>query len=159
MTGSRFGVPVIRNRASLPGAKSGFDGDDFAAVVEAAGPAQVVRQLQLTAVRAFLELGRGQRVMAATHVAAGRRGLALGNGHEAPVSINLKAVVSAPTQCVLNANGHNKWPGQMPRINGEGGGYIRFCLKCKQEWHEGMLRACENASRARAVGWANTAPC
>jgi hypothetical protein len=46
-----------------------------------------VRQLQFTAVRAFLKLGCGQRMVAATHVAAGRRGLALGNGHEAPVSI------------------------------------------------------------------------
>jgi hypothetical protein len=41
----------------------------------------VVRQLQLTAVRAFLELGRRQRVVAAAHVALGRRGFSLGDSH------------------------------------------------------------------------------
>jgi hypothetical protein len=38
-------------------------------------------QLQLAAVRAFLEAGRRQRMMAAAHVALGRRCFSLGDGH------------------------------------------------------------------------------
>jgi hypothetical protein len=47
----------------------------------AASLAQVVRQLQFAAIRALLELGRGQRMMAATHVPLGRRGFSLRDSH------------------------------------------------------------------------------
>jgi hypothetical protein len=40
-----------------------------------------VRQLQLTAVRAFLKRGRRQRVMAAAHVCASRARFSLRDGH------------------------------------------------------------------------------
>jgi hypothetical protein len=47
----------------------------------AAGVAQIVRALQFTAVRAFLERFDAQRVMAATHATAGRRCFPLGDSH------------------------------------------------------------------------------
>ena len=50
-------------------------------VVEAAGVAQIVRTLQLTAIRAFLEGVDRQRVVAAAHVALRGRSLSLGDGH------------------------------------------------------------------------------
>jgi hypothetical protein len=40
-----------------------------------------VRQLELAAVRAFLELGSLQRMMAAAHVPLGRRGFSLRDSH------------------------------------------------------------------------------
>src|SRR6478672_49722 len=55
--------------------------DDFAAVIVTASRAHVVRQLQLTAVRAFLELGGFQRMMAAAHVPLGRRSFSLRDSH------------------------------------------------------------------------------
>src|SRR5687768_8126511 len=55
--------------------------DDFAAVIMAARLAEVVRQLQLAAVRAFLERRRLQRVMAAAHVALRRRCFSFRNSH------------------------------------------------------------------------------
>ena len=69
------------------------DGDDLTPVIVAAVAADVVRALEFAAVRAFIGIRRDEEIVRATHVAAGRRGLALGNGHEAPVSINLKAVI------------------------------------------------------------------
>ena len=61
--------------------RSGLGRDDLAAVIVAAGRAQVVRQLQLAAIRAFLEARRLQRMMAAAHVALRRRSFSLGDGH------------------------------------------------------------------------------
>src|SRR5438552_2387761 len=63
---------------------SGLGRDDFAAVVMAAGRAHVVRQLQFTTVRAFLELRRRQRMVAAAHVPLRRRGFSLRDSHAAP---------------------------------------------------------------------------
>jgi hypothetical protein len=60
---------------------SGLGRDDFAAVIVAASRAQIVRQLQFAAIRAFLELGQRQRVMAAAHVPLGRRGFSLRDSH------------------------------------------------------------------------------
>src|SRR5574338_335946 len=59
----------------------GFGRDDFAAVIMTACLAHVVRQLQLAAVRAFLELGGLQSMMAAAHVPLGRRGFSLRDSH------------------------------------------------------------------------------
>ena len=83
ITGSVIGLTVMRQANAVR--RSSLDFEDFAAVVETASTADIVRQLQLAAIRAFLKGNGGQRMMAATHVAAGRRGFALGNGHEAPV--------------------------------------------------------------------------
>jgi hypothetical protein len=47
-------------------------------------------QLELAAVWAFLELLGGQRVMAAAHIALGRRGFSLRDGHEAPIRLAKK---------------------------------------------------------------------
>jgi hypothetical protein len=55
--------------------------DDFAAVIMAARLAHVVRELQLAAIRTFLELGRRQRVMAAAHVPLRRRGFSFWDSH------------------------------------------------------------------------------
>ena len=60
---------------------SGPDGDDFTAVIMAAGVAQIVRALQFTAVRAFLERFDAQSVVAAAHAATGRRSFPLGDSH------------------------------------------------------------------------------
>jgi hypothetical protein len=58
----------------------------------AASRAHVVRELEFAAIRAFLELGRRQRVVAATHVPLGRRGFSLRDSHcgtfDAIVKIN-----------------------------------------------------------------------
>jgi hypothetical protein len=43
--------------------------------------AQIVRTLQFTAVRAFVESFHLQRIMAAAHATAGRAGFSLGDGH------------------------------------------------------------------------------
>jgi hypothetical protein len=55
--------------------------DDFAAVIMSARLAKIVRQLQFAAIRAFLKRGRGQRVVAATHIPTRRRGFSLRDGH------------------------------------------------------------------------------
>jgi uncharacterized membrane protein YecN with MAPEG domain len=47
-----------------------------------------VRKLELTAVRAFLKLGRRQRMMAAAHVPLGRRSFSLGDSHCGTFEIN-----------------------------------------------------------------------
>jgi len=46
------------------------DGDDFATVIVTASIAQVVRTLEFTAVRAFMECIDAERVMAAAHAPA-----------------------------------------------------------------------------------------
>ena len=61
--------------------------EDFAAVIMAARRAQIVRQLQFPAIRAFLELGRRQRVVAAAHVALRGRSFSLGDSHSGTFSI------------------------------------------------------------------------
>jgi len=68
--------PPFMGKASL-----GLGRDDFAAVIVAASAAHVVRQLQFAAVRALLELGRLERMMAAAHVPLRRRGFSLGDSH------------------------------------------------------------------------------
>src|SRR5207302_5976392 len=59
----------------------GFGRNDFTAVVVAARRTEIMRKLQLTAVRAFLELRRRQRVMAAAHVPLRRRSFSLRDSH------------------------------------------------------------------------------
>jgi hypothetical protein len=53
-----------------------------------ASRAHVVRQLKLSAIRAFLELGRRQRMMAAAHVPLRRRGFSLRDSHCGTFKIN-----------------------------------------------------------------------
>jgi len=72
-------APLLRGR-------SGLGRDDLAAVIVAAGVAEVVRALELTAVRALLERRRGQRVMAAAHVPLGGRRFSLRDSHAAPLN-------------------------------------------------------------------------
>src|SRR3954453_13891086 len=71
------GPPVIVR----PLCASGLGRNDFAAVIVAACRTHVVRQLQLAAIRAFLELGRRQRMVAAAHVPLGRRCFSLRDSH------------------------------------------------------------------------------
>jgi hypothetical protein len=59
----------------------GLGRNDFAAIIVAASRAHVVRQLEFAAVRAFLELGRSQRMVTAAHVPLGRRGFSLRDSH------------------------------------------------------------------------------
>src|SRR5262245_52296886 len=70
------GPPVIVRPSLL-----GLGRADLAAVIVAAGRAQIVRKLQFAAIGAFLELGRGQRMMAAAHVPLRRRGFSLWDSH------------------------------------------------------------------------------
>src|SRR3954470_22961524 len=55
---------------------------DFAPVVMAAGRAEVMRPLQLAAIRAFGVGGGAERVMRTPHVAARGRGLLFRNSHD-----------------------------------------------------------------------------
>jgi hypothetical protein len=59
----------------------GFGRNDLAAVIMAACLAKVVRQLQFTAVRAFLKRSGLQRMMAAAHVPLGRRSFSFRDSH------------------------------------------------------------------------------
>jgi hypothetical protein len=54
----------------------------------AAGRAQIVRQLQFAAIRAFLKLDRLQRMMAAAQVPLRRRGVSLRDSHCGTFDIN-----------------------------------------------------------------------
>jgi hypothetical protein len=56
----------------------------------AAGGAHVVGQLQLAAIRAFLELLGLERMMAAAHVPLRRRGFSLGDSHSGTCVISKK---------------------------------------------------------------------
>jgi hypothetical protein len=60
---------------------SGTDRKNFATIVMPAGIAQAMRTLQLAAIRTFVEGFNLQRIVAATHPAAGRAGFSLGDGH------------------------------------------------------------------------------
>jgi hypothetical protein len=60
---------------------SGADRKNFATIVVATGIAQAMRTLQLAAIRTFVEGLNLQRIVAATHPAAGRAGFSLGDGH------------------------------------------------------------------------------
>jgi len=60
---------------------SGSDGNDFTAIIVAAGVAQIMRTLQFAAVRAFLERFDAQRIVAAAHTATGRGRFPLGDSH------------------------------------------------------------------------------
>jgi hypothetical protein len=57
------------------------DRDNLAPVVVAASVAQVVRALQFAAIAALMESFDLQRVMAAAHATAGRRGFSFGDSH------------------------------------------------------------------------------
>ena len=57
------------------------DRNDLATVVMTAGLAQVVRALQFTTVRAFVECGRRQRVVAAAHAPARGGRFSFGDSH------------------------------------------------------------------------------
>src|SRR4051794_36351443 len=86
----------------------GLGRDDFAAVIVAARRTQIVRQLELAAVRAFLERRRLQRMVAAAHVALGRRCFSLRDSHAAPLkalsSIKI-ATISASSRRVRTRGG------------------------------------------------------
>ena len=71
--------PVVHARVSPR--PSGFDGNDLATVIVAAGGAQMVGALQFAAIRAFLESRGRQRIVSATHVAPRRRSFSFGDGH------------------------------------------------------------------------------
>src|SRR5438270_5635189 len=58
--------------------------DDLAAVIMAAGAAHIVRQLEFAAIRALLERGRLQRMVAAAHVPLRRRSFSFRDSHAAP---------------------------------------------------------------------------
>jgi hypothetical protein len=60
---------------------SGADRKHFATIVMAAGIAQAMRTLQFAAIRTFMEGLDLQRIVAATHPAAGRACFSLGDGH------------------------------------------------------------------------------
>ncbi|AFW01961.1 hypothetical protein NBRC3257_0154 [Gluconobacter thailandicus NBRC 3257] len=72
-----------------PQKRSGADGrlqalaccNNFTSIVMAAVAANVMRALQLTAVRAFSMCLCLQGMVAATHTSTGRRGLSFGDGH------------------------------------------------------------------------------
>ncbi|NIJ17501.1 hypothetical protein FHS54_002490 [Sphingobium vermicomposti] len=57
------------------------DSNDFTAIIVAAGLAQIVRALEFTAIRAFLERFDAQRIMAAAHATAGRGSFPLWDSH------------------------------------------------------------------------------
>ena len=56
--------------------------DNFTVIVMAAMGADMVRALQLAAIRAFSMRFGAQSLVAAAHPGAGRRGFAFRNGHE-----------------------------------------------------------------------------
>src|SRR5436190_11253838 len=87
----------------------GLGRDDFAAVVVSAGGAHVVRELELAAVRAFLKLGRRQRVMAAAHVPLRRRGFSLWDSH---CGTPLKSIKIA-TICAMSQRGRPRGGGRI----------------------------------------------
>lgn len=60
---------------------SALDGQDFASVIMAAGRAEVMRTLQLTTVRAFLERLDLEGVVRPAHATPRRRGFSLRNCH------------------------------------------------------------------------------
>jgi hypothetical protein len=70
-------VPVLR-----------FVRPNFTPIIMAAFGAQIVRQLELAAIRAFLIVDRLQRMMAAAHVALRRRCFSFGDGHPGTCSID-----------------------------------------------------------------------
>src|SRR4051794_27388809 len=82
-------LPTYRFSLCHPAPVLRFDGTDFTPVIMAAGGAEVVRKPELAAIRAFLIIGRLQRVMAAAHVALRRRGFSLGDGHPGTCSNKL----------------------------------------------------------------------
>jgi hypothetical protein len=61
----------------------------------AAGDAQIVREMKLAAIRAFLVIDRLQRMVAAAHIALRRRGFSFRDGHSGTCSIWVLDVASA----------------------------------------------------------------
>src|SRR4051812_26236780 len=82
-------LPTYRFSLCRPAPVLRLDGPDFTPVIMAAGGAEVMRQPELAAIRAFLIIGRLQRVVAAAHVALRRRGFSLGDGHPGTCSNKL----------------------------------------------------------------------
>jgi hypothetical protein len=74
-------LPVYRELAGLKP-----DRDDFAPVIVAASVAQIVRALELTTIAAFVECFHFQRIMAAAHAPAGRRGFSFWDSHSGTCS-------------------------------------------------------------------------
>jgi hypothetical protein len=64
------------------------DGDDLTPVIVAAVAADVVRALQLSAVRAFVERLDLEGIVRTTHAATGRRYFSLGDSHGRTISSN-----------------------------------------------------------------------
>ena len=64
------------------------DFQHFTTIIMAACVAQMVRTLQLAAVRAFLECFGGQRIMAAAHTALRRGSFAFWDSHVGTYSIS-----------------------------------------------------------------------
>ena len=73
----------------------GFDRADLAAVIVAAACAQIVGQAKLAAIRAFLVVGRLQRVVAAAHIALRRRGFSFRDGHPGTCSNSFEFMIRA----------------------------------------------------------------
>src|SRR4051794_25486278 len=82
-------LPTYRFSLCRPAPVLRLDGPDFTSIIMAAGGAEVVRKPELAAIRAFLVIGRLQRVMAAAHVALRRRGFSLGDSHPGTCSNKL----------------------------------------------------------------------
>src|SRR5205085_4807268 len=60
--------------------------EDFTPLIMTAARAEVVREAELAAIRAFLIPDRLQRIVAAAHIALGGRGFSLGDGHRGTCS-------------------------------------------------------------------------
>jgi hypothetical protein len=67
---------------------SGLGRQHFAAVIMAAPLAEIVREPQFAAIRAFLEIHWLQRMMAAAHVALRGRSFSLRDGHVGTCSVS-----------------------------------------------------------------------
>jgi hypothetical protein len=72
---------VVTRQSPLNGPRSTFDRDDLTAIIMAARRAEIVRTLELAAIRALLERLDRERIVRAAHATAGGRGFLLGNGH------------------------------------------------------------------------------
>jgi hypothetical protein len=93
----------------------------------AASRAHVVRELQLTAVGAFLECCGLQRMMAATHVPLRRRGFSLGDSHCGTFKKD-QTTIKMATICASSQRVYPKGGG---RIVANSGPYSEKAACCK----------------------------
>jgi hypothetical protein len=119
----------------------------------AAGRAQIVRQLEFAAIRAFLERGGLQRMVAAAHVALRRRGFSLGDSHAAPSNANnkncddLRLISAGPFWgipagggwIVANRGSYSGWRKERKVVG------VRFAAPNREDatdrdWHNGQWR-------------------